>query len=134
MHEFITNLIQIGACIQAHDEMIVTDVDTLLDEISEQRLTEQIRATGDAQFVQAITDLSEIRSANLVVDAGTAHALKSIVCVLTNPHYPIPPVLLALRENTHFKGDDYCSLFVELLSSIESSIIICAVVVDNVLA
>lgn len=132
MHDFIHNLIQIGACIQAGNDMIVTDVAGFLDQMTEPSLTQAIRATGDAKFAEAMFELGEIRYANLVVDAGTAHSLKTIVCLLTNPHSAIAPVLLALRENTNFTADDYSALFVELLSMGElSAIVICSVVVDN---
>jgi hypothetical protein len=100
--------------------------------ITEKRMTETIRERGDAKFAEAIVQPSEIRFANLVVDAGTVHSLKTIVRLLTDPHYPIQPVLLTLRENTNFAPDDCATLFVELFLSIQQCpVVICSVVIDN---
>jgi hypothetical protein len=96
------------------------DVTGLLDTITEKRMTEAIRERGDAKFAEVNIQLSEIRFANLVVDAGTVHSLKTIVCLLANPHHPIRPVLLALRENTNFTADDYATPFVELFHQLNS--------------
>jgi hypothetical protein len=135
MHEFILGLIQIGAGLQANDDAALIDVAGLLDTITEKRMTEAIRERGDAKFAEAIGQLSEVRFANFVVDAGTVHSLKTIVCLLTNPHYPIQPVLFALREDPNFTADDYAVLFVELFSSIEQyPIVMCSVVIDNLRA
>jgi hypothetical protein len=134
MHKFILSLIQIGTNLQANDDALI-DVAGPLDTINEKRMTEVIRERGDAKFAEAIVQLSEVRFANLVVDAGTMHTLKTIVCLLTNQHYPIQRVLLALRENTNFTADDYVTLFVELFSSIEQyPIVTCSVVIDNLRA
>jgi hypothetical protein len=38
------------------------------------------------------------------------HSLKTIVHLLTNPHYPIQLIVLGLRENTNFSADDYSAL------------------------
>jgi hypothetical protein len=43
---------------------------------------------------------------DLVADAGTVHTLKTMICLLTNPHYPVQPIALALWENTNFSADD----------------------------
>jgi hypothetical protein len=132
MHDFIVSLIQLGACIQGNDEASVVDASTLVDQITDHGITEAIRALGDAKYSEAIEKLQEIRFVNLVIDAGTVHTLKTIVCLLTNPYLVTQPVLLSLRENTNFTADDYAILFVELFSLLEGSpIVICSVVVDN---
>jgi hypothetical protein len=76
MHEFILKLIQIGAYIQVNDHTI--DIAGLLDQMTESSLTEAIRPTDDPKFAQAIIELSEIRFANIVVDARTVQTLKTI--------------------------------------------------------
>jgi hypothetical protein len=111
MQEFILSSIQIGASFQANDDEALIDVAGLLETINEKRITEAIRKRRAAKFAEAIVQLSKVRFANLVVDAGTVHSLKTIVCRLTNPHYPIQPLLLALRENTNFTADDYATIY-----------------------
>jgi hypothetical protein len=98
-------------------------------------MTEAIRERGDTKFAEAIVRFSEVHFANHVVDAGTVHSLKMIICLLTNPRYPIQPVLFALRENISFTADNYAILFVELFSSIEQyPIVIFSVVIDKLRA
>jgi hypothetical protein len=66
------------------------------------------------------------------VDAGIIYRRKSIPCLLCNPHFSGPPVLLALKENTNFTASDYCNLFMELFAMIASfDLVTCAVVIDN---
>jgi hypothetical protein len=98
--------------------------------ITEKRMPGTIREKGDAKFAATMVQLSEIRFANLVVDAETMHSLKINVCLLTNPHSSTRPVVLALRENTNFIIDDYAALFVELFSCLEQfPIVICSVII-----
>jgi hypothetical protein len=135
VHEFILSLIQIGASLHANDDVALIDAAGLLDTITEKRMAEAIHERGDAKFAEAIVQLSEVSFANLVVDGGTVHSLKTIACLLTNPYYPSQPVPLTLRENTNFTVDDYATLFVGLFSSIEQyPIVICSVVIDNLRA
>jgi hypothetical protein len=69
---------------------------------------------------------------NLIVHAGTVHSLKSIVCLVTNPHAIEPPVLRSLRENQNFTVQDYCNLFPELMAILDSfGLILCSIVVDS---
>jgi hypothetical protein len=119
MHEFILNLIQIGAYIQPDDDAVLIDATGLLDTITEKRMAEAIRERGDAKFTEGMTQLHEIHFANLVVDSGAVRRLKTIACILTNPRYPIQPIVLALRENMNCSADDYTALFVEYFSSLE---------------
>jgi hypothetical protein len=121
MHDLILNFIQIGACIQANDDAVPIDVAGLLDTMTEKWMAEAIRERGDAKFAEAMARLHEIRFANLVVDTGPVHSLQTIVSLLTNPHCPIQPIVLALRKNTNFSTDDYTALFVELFSFLEGS-------------
>jgi hypothetical protein len=77
-----------------------------------------------------MAQLHEIQFANLVVNGGIVHSLKTIVCLLTNPHYPIQPILLALRANTNFSADDDAAPFIELFSSLEASpIVMCSAMI-----
>jgi hypothetical protein len=114
MHEFILNFIQIDACLQVNNDAALYDVAGLLDTITEKRMTEVIRESGDAKFAEAMVRLPDVRFANFVVDPGTMHNLKTLDYLLTNRHSLIQPVVLALRENTNFATDDYATLFVEL--------------------
>jgi hypothetical protein len=132
MHEFIINLIQMGACIQANDDAVLIDVAGPLNTMTEQRMAGAIRERRDGKFAEGMAQLHEIRFANLVVNAGTVHSLKTIVCFLTNPHYPIQPIVLALRENSNFSADDCAVLCVDFVSSLEGSpFVICSVIIDN---
>jgi hypothetical protein len=73
-------------------------------------MTKAIHERGDVKLTQPMVQLSEVCFANLVVDAGTVHSLKTIVSLFTNPHCPIQPVVHALREKTNFTTDDYATL------------------------
>jgi hypothetical protein len=135
MHEFILNLVQISTCIQVNDDAALIDAAPLLDTITEKRMTKAIRERGDAKFTEAMVYLSEVRFANLVVDAKTVHSLKTIACLLSNPHYPSQTVVFALRENTNFTIDAYATLFAELSSCLEEyPIVICSVISDHLFA
>jgi hypothetical protein len=114
MHEFILNFIQIDADLQANNNAALYDIAGLLDTITEKRMTKAIRESRDAKFAEEMVRLSDVRFANFVVDPGTVHNLKTLDYLLTNRHYLIQPVVLALRENTNFATNDYATLFVEL--------------------
>jgi hypothetical protein len=58
--------------------------------------------------------------------------LKSIVCLVTNPHAIEPPGLLSLREKQNFTVQDYCNLFFELMAILDSfGLILCSIAVEN---
>jgi hypothetical protein len=60
---------------------------------------------------------------------------KAIICLLTNPHYPTRPIVLALRENKNFSANDCGASFIELFSYLEvSPIVICSVIIDGLSA
>jgi hypothetical protein len=56
--------------------------------MTEKRMAEAIRERGDAKSAEAMAQLHKIHFRNLVADAETVHTLKTMVCLLTDPHYP----------------------------------------------
>jgi hypothetical protein len=79
LHKYILNLIQAGTCIQASDEAVLIDGTGLPNTMTEKRMAETIRGRRDAKLNETMDQLPEIRFANLGVDAGTVHNLKTIV-------------------------------------------------------
>jgi hypothetical protein len=107
------------------------DVTWLLDTMTEKRIAEAICERGDAKFAETIAQLHEIHFANLVVDSGRVHGLKITVCLLTNPHYPIQPVVFAFGENMNFSADDRVAAFAEPFSALDGHpIVVRSVIID----
>jgi hypothetical protein len=106
MHEFIIALIQLGASLPRDQLNAIVDVPPLIDQITAQGAAEALAENANPKFQIAIAQLQSIHFVNLIVDAGTIYHLKSIPCLLTNPRFPGPPLLLALRENTQFTAGD----------------------------
>jgi hypothetical protein len=97
-------------------------------------MAEALRQGADRRFTEAMERLGDVHFSNLIVDAGTFYHMKSIPCLLTNPHVAEQPVLLALRENRNFTIQDYCDLFCELIAIVDSfGMVLCLNVVDNLL-
>jgi hypothetical protein len=57
-------------------------------------MAEAVRQRANQRFTEAIERLHEVHFVNLILDAGTIHSLKSIACLITNPHAIEPPVFL----------------------------------------
>jgi hypothetical protein len=135
MHRFMTDLIQLGACLMRENPAMVVDVSTIIDRITDHSIAEWLTKKGDELFTQAARRLRRIRFVNLVADAGTVHKLKSIPCLLSNPHCADPPVLLELFENTNFTKQQYQELFITLFAETSSlGLVLCSVIVDNLAA
>jgi hypothetical protein len=132
MHNFITSLIQMGSSLQIEHPDAAIDVMSLVDSMSDKTIADAILETSNRRLESAIDMLSRFRFVNLVVDAGTVHHLKTIPCLLANPHKLDSPVLLSLRENTNFTKEQYSELFAELILTVESyNLVVCGIVIDN---
>jgi hypothetical protein len=132
MHDFIVKLMQLGPSLPREELRRVVDIGPLVDTSSDQSMAEAVRQRADQRFAEAIERLRDVHFVNLIVDAGTVHSLKSIVCLVTNPHAIEPPVLLSLRENQIFTVQDYCNLFSERMAILDSfGLVLCSIAVDN---
>jgi hypothetical protein len=132
MHRLIVDMLQLGASLVREIPNTVLDVSLLIDQITQRGIAHEVVQRGDERFEKAIRKLRTIRFVNLVVDAGTVHSLKSIPCLLTNPHYAGFSVLLELHENSNFTAEEYQELFANLFRTIElNEFILCSVVIDN---
>jgi hypothetical protein len=132
MHDFIVKLMQPGASHPREELRRVVDIGRFVDTISDRSMAEAVQQRADQRFAEAIERLHEVHFVNLIVDPGTVHSLKSIVCLVTNPHAIEPPILLSLRESPHFTAHDYCNLFSELMAILDSfGVILCSIAVDN---
>jgi hypothetical protein len=132
MHDFIVKLMQLGASLPREELRRVVDIGPFVDTISDRSIAEAVRQRAYQRFAQAIARLRDVHSVNLIVDAGTFHSLKSIVCLVTNPHAIEPDVLLSLREDQNFTVHDYCNRFSELMAILDSfGRILCSIAVDN---
>jgi hypothetical protein len=132
MHKLIVDLLQLGASLVREMPNTVTDVSLLIDHITQHGLANEVACKGDEAFGKAMQHLKSIQFVNLIVDAGTVHSLKSIPCLLTNPHYAGSPVLLELHENSNFTAEEYEQLFLGLFQTIVANgLVLCSVVIDN---
>lgn len=104
----------------------------LVDQMTDKRVADSIRRRADERFHEAIKALSQFRFVDLVVEAETVHLLKTIPCLLTNPHCLSSPVLLDLWENRSFNKQDYIELFGNLIQRVDSyEPIPCASIIDK---
>jgi hypothetical protein len=132
MHQFMIALIQLGATLKRQYSGLPMDVSTMVDRITEHGITDSILERGGKICSQTMNRLLRIRFVNLVVDAGKVHTLKSVVCLLSNPHSVDPPVLLELYENLDASKSAYQELFMTLFAEIASKdLILCSVIIDN---
>jgi hypothetical protein len=121
MHESVIQLIQIGASLPRQDPDAILEAMSLVHERTAKRVTDSIRRRADERFHEAIKALSQFRFVDLVVEAETVHLLKTIPCLLTNPHCLSSPRLLDLRENRNFNMQDYAELLGDLVHRVDSS-------------
>jgi hypothetical protein len=134
-HFFVTRLVEIGASLPREHPEATADTLSLVGRITEKTIADAIRHSSDRHLELAFERLSEFGFANLVVDAGNVHHLRTIPCLLTNPYHMDEPALLSLRQNEIFTKPDYARLFEELIEIVQSSgLILCSVVIDNLAA
>jgi hypothetical protein len=73
-------------------------------------ITDAVHQGAGGRFAEAIEQLSEV---HLTVDAGRVHHLKSIPCLLTNPHASKPPDFFALRVKKISQDSIIASCFLD---------------------
>jgi hypothetical protein len=108
MHNLIIELMQLGASLPQEKLLRIIEIAPLVDRLIDALMSEAVRQGADRRFTEAIV--------NLIVDGRTVCHLKSIPCIVTNPHASERPPLLALRENRHFAIQNYCDQSSELIA------------------
>jgi hypothetical protein len=128
-HEFIVWLIQLGASLPRDALDTIVDGEPLIDQMAKGEVSETVRKHAEVTFQAAMHRLEDFRFVNLGVNAGMVHHMKTIPCLISNPYYPDPPVLLTLRENAHFSAEQYSELFTELFAIVDSAGLVLSLVI-----
>jgi hypothetical protein len=96
MHNFIIELMQLGASLPREELLRIVEISPLVDHITDGAMAEAVHQASDRRFTESMDRVGEVHFVDLIVDAGTVSQLKSISCLLTNPQANKPPVLLTL--------------------------------------
>jgi hypothetical protein len=100
MREFIVRLIQLGASLPRDALNRIIDIDPLIDQMTEGEHSETLCENVEATFQAGMHWPRDFYFVNLVINARTVCHIKSILCLISNLHCVVSPVLLTLRENT----------------------------------
>jgi hypothetical protein len=132
MLDFVLRVFQRGLSFPKEYVGEVINAEELIDPITPQTISQGLATRAEEKFKSFLNELVDVKFVNLVVDAGTVHQLRSIVCLLSSPYVSAQPILLDLRENHGMTKPEYRELFCQLVDQAEEAhLTVCSIIIDN---
>jgi hypothetical protein len=120
MHNFVIELMRLGAPLPREKLLRIADIAPLVDRITDATMADAIHQGADQRSAQAMEWLRDVHFVNLIISVGTVYQFKSIPCSE------------ALRENRNSVIRDHYEPFSDLMVIVDSfGMVLCSIAVDN---